>query len=116
MNTDAQNQHPVAEPLSALIPGTPAPDFTLQRAPDETISLHDFRGQPVVLAFYPSDWSPIRNEQMALYNEMLPEFFRLKAELNGISGDAVCCHLAFSGDRSLRFARLSDLQPNGAVS
>jgi peroxiredoxin len=116
MNTDAQNQHPAAEPLSALIPGTPAPDFTLQRAPDETISLHDFRGQPVVLAFYPADWSPIGDEQMALYNEMLPEFFRLKAELIGISVDGVWCHLAFSRDRSLRFPLLSDFEPKGEVS
>ena len=116
MNTDAQNQHPIAEPLSALIPGTPAPDFTLQRAPDETISLHDFRGQLVVLAFYSADWSPIGNEQMALYNEMLPEFFRLKAELIGISVDGVWCHLAFSRDRSLRFPLLSDFEPKGAVA
>src|SRR5258708_13706079 len=107
MNTDAQNQHPVAEPLSALIPGTPAPDFTLQRAPDETISLHDFRGQPVVLAFYPAGWSPIGNEQMALYNEMLPEFFRLKAELIGISVEGFLCHLAFSPYRSFRFPHRS---------
>jgi peroxiredoxin/predicted DsbA family dithiol-disulfide isomerase len=116
MNTDAQNQHPIAEPLSVLTPGTPAPDFTLRRAPDETISLHDFRGQPVVLAFYPADWSPIGNEQMVLYNEMLPEFFRLKAELLGISVDGVWCHLAYSRDRSLRFPLLSDFEPKGAVS
>ena len=116
MNTDAQNQHPIAEPLSALTPGTPAPDFTLRRAPDETISLHDFRGQPVVLAFYQADWSPIGNEQMVLYNEMLPEFVRLKAELLGISVDGVWCHLAYSRDRSLRFPLLSDFEPKGAVS
>jgi peroxiredoxin len=45
--------------------------------PDEMVSLHDFRGQPVILAFYPADWSPFSNDELALYNELLPEFARL---------------------------------------
>ena len=44
-------------PTRAMLPpGTPAPDFTLHSTPDQTVSLHDFRGRPVVLAFYPADW------------------------------------------------------------
>jgi len=39
--------------------GTPAPAFTLSSAPDQTVSLRDFRGRPVILAFYPADWSPV---------------------------------------------------------
>ena len=46
-------------PSTALSPGTPAPDFTLHSTPDQAVSLSEFQGQPVVLAFYPADWSPV---------------------------------------------------------
>ena len=36
--------------------GEPAPDFTLRCIPDQSVSLNEFRGRPVVLAFYPADW------------------------------------------------------------
>src|SRR5213596_1134160 len=96
-----------AAPLPA---GTQAPDFTLHSAPDQTVSLSDFRGQPVILAFYPADWSPVCGDQMGLYNEILPEFQRFGAELLGISVDGVWCHLAFAHDRKLRFPLLSDFE------
>jgi peroxiredoxin len=100
----------------ALAPGTRAPDFTLHSTPDQTVSLEDFRGQPVILAFYPADWSPVCGDQMALYNEILPEFTRFNAELIGISVDGIWCHLAFSHDRKLRFPLLTDFEPKGGVA
>jgi peroxiredoxin len=54
--------------------GTKAPDFQLHSTPDQAVSLADFRGQPLILAFYPEDWSPVCSDQMALYQEVLPEF------------------------------------------
>jgi peroxiredoxin len=96
--------------------GTPAPDFTLHSTPDQAVSLSEFRGQPVILAFYPADWSPVCGDQLALYNEVLSEFQRLGAELIGISVDGVWCHLAFSHDRKLRFPLLADFEPKGAVA
>src|SRR5206468_6594169 len=57
-------------PPSPLSAGTVATDFTLHTTPDQTVALRDFRGQPVVLAFYPADWSPVCSDQMALYNEI----------------------------------------------
>ena len=54
---------------------------------DQLVSLSDFRGRPVILAFYPADWSPVCGDQMALYNELLDEFARFDAELRGISVD-----------------------------
>ena len=101
---------------TALAAGTAAPDFSLNSTPDQTVSLHDFRGQPVVLAFYPADWSPVCGDQMALYNEILPEFQELGAELLGISVDGVWCHVAFSRDRKLHFPLLADFEPKGAVA
>jgi len=99
-----------------LGPGTPAPDFTLHSTPDQTVSLRDFRGRPVILAFYPADWSPVCGDQMALYNEILPEFRRFGAELLGISVDGVWCHLAFAQSRRLHFPLLADFEPKGAVA
>jgi peroxiredoxin len=97
-------------------PGSAAPDFELHSTPDQTVCLHDFRGRPVILAFYPADWSPVCGDQMALYNEILSEFHRYHAELLGISVDGIWCHLAFAKTRGLRFPLLSDFEPKGAVA
>jgi peroxiredoxin len=96
--------------------GTKAPDFQLPSTPDQTVSLAEFRGQPVILAFYPEDWSPVCSDQMALYQEVLPEFRRFNAELLGISVDGIWCHLAFAKDRNLHFPLLADFEPKGEVS
>jgi peroxiredoxin len=96
--------------------GTRAPAFSLHTAPGELVSLSDYHGQPVILAFYPADWSPVCGDQMALYNEVLPEFTRYNAQLLGISVDGVWCHGAFHADRKLRFPLLADFEPKGAVA
>ena len=105
--------HHRATPLPA---GTKAPDFELPSRPDRTVSLAEFRGQPVILAFYPEDWSPVCSDQMALYQEVLPEFQKFKAELLGISVDGVWSHLAFAKDRNLHFPLLADFEPKGKVA
>jgi peroxiredoxin len=104
---------PHATPLP---PGTKAPDFDLPSTPDQTVSLADFRGQPVILAFYPEDWSPVCSDQMALYQELLPEFQRFNAELLGISVDGIWSHLAFAKDLNLHFPLLADFEPKGDVA
>jgi peroxiredoxin len=101
---------------SLLQPGTPAPDFTLHSTPDQAVSLSEFRGRPVILAFYPADWSPVCGDQMALYNQILPEFSEYGAELIGISVDGVWCHAAFAHERNLHFPLLADFEPKGAVA
>jgi len=102
--------------MSILAAGSVAPNFSLPSTPDQRVSLADFRGQVVVLAFYPADWSPVCGDQMALYNEMLGEFRKQKAQLLGVSVDGVWCHAAFSGDRKLHFPLLADFEPKGAVA
>ncbi len=80
---------PSQGPAAQLPAGTRAPDFALSSAPGRTVSLADFRGRPVILAFYPADWSPVCGDQMALYNEVL---------------------------RRLHFPLLADFEPKGAVA
>jgi len=99
-----------------LAAGTAAPDFSLHSTPDQLVSLRDFRGAPLIVAFYPADWSPVCGDQMALYNEVLSEFHKFKAALVGISVDGSWCHAAFSHDRKLHFPLLSDFEPKGAVA
>lgn len=105
-----------SSPATVLQAGTPAPDFMLRCTPDQFVSLSELRGAPVIVAFYPADWSPVCGDQMALYNEILPEFRRFNAALIGISVDGIWCHLAFAKDRKLRFPLLADFEPKGAVA
>jgi peroxiredoxin len=100
-----------AAPLGAM-----APDFRLQSGPGETLSLSSLRGKPVILAFYPADWSPVCGDQMALYNEVLPEFEKFGAALLGLSVDSAWCHREFGSARGLRFPLLADFEPKGAVA
>ena len=102
-----------ATPLPA---GTRAPDFELPSKPDQTVSLADLHGRPVILAFYPGDWSPVCSDQLALYQELLPEFQKFNAELIGISVDGIWSHLAFAKDRNLHFPLLADFEPKGEVA
>jgi peroxiredoxin len=103
-------------PTTILPAGVAAPDFALSSAPKEILRLSDLRGRPVILVFYPADWSPVCGDQVALYNEILPEFREYGAEIVGISVDGVWCHAAFARDRHLHFPLLADFEPKGAVA
>jgi len=110
--SDYESQHP----STVLPPGKRAPDFTLRTTPDQCVELSELRGSPAILVFYPADWSPVCGDQLALYNELLPEFRRFNASLVAISVDGVWCHLAYAKERKLRFPLLSDFEPKGAVA
>lgn len=99
-----------------LAPKTLAPDFTLHVTADQTLSLSELKGKPVIIAFYPADWSPVCGDQLALLNAVLPEFRKHGAELLGISVDGVWCHDAFSAERKLHFPLLADFEPKGAIA
>jgi len=102
-----------ARPIPA---GERAPEFTLQCTPDQSLSLEDFRGRPVIMAFYPADWSPVCGDQVTLYNAVRPEFERFSAQLLGISVDGAWCHVAFAKDRKLQYPLLADFEPKGDVA
>lgn len=99
-----------------LTAGAAAPDFTLPIAPDKRLTLGELRGKPVILAFYPADWCPVCGDQMALYNEVLPEFQKYGAQLIGVSVDGAWCRAAYAKDHNLRFPLAADFEPKGAVS
>lgn len=99
-----------------LAPGMPAPDFSLPSSSGEQIRLGELRGRPVILAFYPADWSPTCGDQMTLYNEVLDMFAEYDAQLLGISVDGRWSHKAFADSKQLRFPLLSDFEPKGQVA
>jgi peroxiredoxin (alkyl hydroperoxide reductase subunit C) len=98
-----------------LPPGTKAPDFTLKSTPDKTVSLHDYLGKPVILAFYPADWSGTCGAELSLFNQVLPEFERYGAQLIGVSVDSVHSHKAYIESKNLKFPLVADYHPKGEL-
>jgi peroxiredoxin len=107
---------PAETDVEILQPGITAPAFSLPDKQDQIHTLAMYRGQPVILAFYPADGSPVCTDQLVLYNEALPIFDEYKAQLLGISTDSQNSHRAFAEQRNLKFPLLSDAEPKGAVT
>ena len=105
-----------SHPTDILTVGTQAPDFNLPATPDQRLRLSELRGKPVVLVFYPADWSPVCGDELALFNEALPLIKPKQALVLGISVDSAWCHQAFRDARKLHFDLLSDYEPKGEVS
>jgi peroxiredoxin len=104
-------EHPIPLPAGAL-----APNFTLKSTPDQTVSLSESRGRPVLPVFSPADWSPVCTDQLSPYNEIRPEFQKHNSEIVAIPVDGVWSHAAFARDRNLHFPLLADFEPKGDVS
>lgn len=96
--------------------GTNAPQFSLKDTPDQRVSLSDFQGKPVVLLFYPADFSPVCGSEVDIFNAILPEFNKYNTQLLGISVDNIWSHLAFVKAHNLHFPLLSDFQPKGNIA
>ena len=112
----ARSRENKARRAELLSPGIEAPDFTLRVTPDQWLTLSDLFGRPIILAFYPADWSPVCGDQMTLYNEVRPEFQKFGAEILGLSVDGAWCHDAFAQHRNIHFPLLADFHPKGAVA
>ena len=96
-------------------PGEQAPDFTLLDQDGNTVSLADYRGQAVVLVFYPADFSPICTDQLSVYQEVLDELEAQGAKLYGVSCDATWSQKAFRQSLGVAIPMLSDFEPKGEV-
>jgi peroxiredoxin len=89
-------------------PGDLAPDFCLDGTGGRTYCLHDHRGEPVLLVFYPADNSPVCTQQLRSYSEDLNEFEKLGAAVLCLSPQDVASHEAFAAAQGLRLPLLSD--------
>lgn len=104
----------MANPLSA---GALAPEFSLPCTPDQKLALGSLRGRPVVLVFYPADWSPVCGDELDVFNEALPDLEKYGCtQLVGVSVDGAWCHVAYGKAHKLRFPLLADFEPKGEVA
>jgi peroxiredoxin len=97
-------------------PGTEAPGFTLDNQRGEPVSLADLRGHRVLLAFYPTDFSPVCTDQLSIYQEVKPELDAAGLELIGVSVDHTWAHRAFRKQLGIEFTLLADFHPKGEAS
>jgi len=99
-----------ASAFAAELPaeGTKAPDFTLQSQEGKTVSLKDFRGQWVVLYFYPKDMTQGCTIEAHNFERDLPQYTAKKAAILGVSADSVDSHQQFCTKESLTFKLLAD--------
>jgi peroxiredoxin len=100
----------------------PAPDFELPSneldngRPGKKYRLSALRGKPVVLAFYPLDFSPVCTNENTCFRDDLAQFQQLGAQVLGISVDSAWTHDAFAKSLQLAFPLLADFHPKGAVA
>ena len=91
-----------------LAEGTKAPLFTLADQNGSNVSLSDFRGQKVVLYFYPKDNTPGCTKEACSIRDNMPDFSRLNVKILGVSRDSGESHRKFIEKQNLNFTLLSD--------
>ena len=97
-----------------LSPGTPAPDFALPSTIGGETALSDYRGQPVILVFYPADFTPVCTGQLQAMRDAWPEFQKRNAIVLGVNPAGITRHAAFAELYQFPFPLLSD--PKGRIA
>ena len=90
--------------------GTKAPEFTLPDQNGEMRSLSDYKGQKVILYFYPKDMTSGCTKQACAFSELYPQFREKGAVVLGVSKDSVASHKRFEEKYGLPFVLLSDTE------
>ena len=88
--------------------GIQAPSFALPDQNGRTHALEEYRGQKVVLYFYPKDNTPGCTKQACAFGELYPQFTEKGAVVLGVSKDSVASHKKFAEKYGLPFPLLSD--------
>jgi peroxiredoxin len=99
-----------------LMVGCQAPTFRLRCSQYRDVTLEDYRGKRLIVAFYVADWHPVCTAQLQRYRDLLPDLQQLGAELVAISADTVWSHAAFARAHQLPFPLLSDDRPRGKTA
>ncbi len=92
----------------AITVGDIAPEFTLPGTGGQTYSLSDYKGQPVVIVFYPGDDSPVCTKQLNSYNNELSAFENVGAQVLAISAQDMASHDSFAEKYGFKFPLLAD--------
>lgn len=99
----------------SLSVGDVAPEFTLQGTGGKSYSLSAFRGQPVVLVFYPGDDTPVCTKQLNSYNNELSAFESVGAQVLAISAQDLTSHEQFAAKHGFQFPLLADTDKSVAA-
>lgn len=94
--------------MSQLRLGDEAPPFVLPGTGGQRYDLRAQRGTPVVLAFYPEDFSPVCSTQLRAYSASIDDFRALGAVMWGISPQGLDSHESFVQRRGIAFPLLAD--------
>ena len=94
--------------MPGLTTGDAAPDFTLPGTGDRSYSLSEYRGQPVVLVFYPGDNTPVCTKQLTSYTENIGQFAEVGAQVLAVSPQSVESHEGFAAKHGFTFPLLAD--------
>ena len=89
--------------------GEPAPNFTLKNTAKEPISLSDYHGKTVILAFYPGAFTGVCDKEMCTFQENMAALNSANAEVIGISVDSPWANAEFARKYELGFTLLSDV-------
>jgi peroxiredoxin len=96
--------------------GDRAPEFALPDHRGQIVSLSDFTGRRLLIAFYPLDFSPACNDQLASYKGIAPQIEEAGVTMVGISVDSAFAHKAFREHLGIENSLLADFEPKGAVA
>lgn len=99
----------MATPSKLIEPGETAPDFSVSDQSDTTRRLKDFRGQWVVLYFYPKDDTPGCTTEACQFRDRLPTFRKSSLAILGVSPDSPESHRKFIRKHQLNFDLLADV-------
>ena len=92
--------------------GDRVPDLSLNLTSGTQATLHDFRGNWLVLYFYPKDSTPGCTNEGIAFNELLTKFRRAGADVIGVSRDSIRSHQNFTAKQGFRFELASDPDEN----
>lgn len=103
--------------MGIIAPGTDVPEFTLRRADGEAFTRDDLAGKTTILVFFPKAFSPVCNDQLSVYEEVLPELREQGADqVLGVSTDATDSQSAFREKLGSSIELLSDFEPKGETA
>jgi peroxiredoxin Q/BCP len=111
VRADPPSSGGIVLPMSSASPriGDSAPDFTLPGTGDRSYTLSDYRGQPVVVVFYPGDETPVCTKQLNTYNDDLHRFSDIGAQVLAISPQDLASHERFAKKHGFVFPLLADV-------